>query len=366
MKKLKKGLLVIASVAMLATVAVAPVHYHNSNSPSVGEKVGALQAKKIKKATMQTTANLNMRNQASTKGKVLVTIPKGTKVTTDTKVGSWYKVSYKGKTGYVSGSYLKVANAPTKATPKKATPKKVAPKKVTPKKPAPVKEQKVAKKTYQTTAGLNMRTLPSTQGKVLVTIPKNTKVDSNVRSNGWYKVSYKGKTGWVSGSYLKVYTKPAPKPKPKAVPKASASKWMNQNEAIAIWSKTMTRNSSTSYGLKAYGEEWVSVGFQNRSDAKADLVVDSVRYISAVEVKPNDFGRKDYNAYKDLLNKMNASIQGYSDSQLGKGTREANQLTADTKNFIMKSKNGESVRKTYNGKTFVLSDMGGVHKVSSN
>lgn len=341
MKKLKKVLLVTASVAMLATVSVSPIHQYNA--PSIGEEVGALQAKKIKKVTMQTKANLNMRSQASTKGKVLKTIPKGTKVSTDTKIGSWYKVSYKGKTGYVSGSYLK-----TVATPKKTT--------------TAVKEQKVSTKKYKTSASLNIRTLPSTKGKVLKTIPKGKQVSSNTRSNGWYKVSYSGKTGWVSGSYLKEVKIVAPKPVP--VPKSSGSKWMSQNDAISIWSKNMKRSSSTTYELRAYGEDWVSVGFQNRTDAKAEMVVDSVRYITAVEIKPEDFGRKDYDIYKSLLGKMNASIQGYSDSQLGRGTREANQMTADIKNFIVKSNRGDKVRKTYAGKTFILSDMGGMHKVA--
>lgn len=350
MKKLKKVLLVTATVAMLATVAVSPIHQYNA--PSIGEEVGALQAKKIKKVTMQTTANLNMRSQASTKGKVLKTIPRGTKVSTDTKIGSWYKVSYKGKTGYVSGSYLKLV------TTKKATPKKPA--------PTPVKEQKFSTKKYKTSASLNIRTLPSTKGKVLKTIPKGKQVYSNTRSNGWYKVSYGGKTGWVSGSYLKEVKTVAPKPQPKPapVPKSSGSSWMSQNDAIAIWSKTMTRSSSTTYELRAYGEDWVSVGFQNRTDAKAEMVVDSVRYITAVEIKPEDFGRKDYDIYKSLLGKMNASIQGYSDSQLGRGTREANQMTADIKSFIVKSNRGDKVRKTYAGKSFILSDMGGVHKVA--
>lgn len=346
MKKLKKVLLVTASVAMLATVAVSPIHQYNA--PSIGEEVGALQAKKIKKVTMQTTANLNMRSQASTKGKVLKTIPRGTKVSTDTKIGSWYKVSYKGKIGYVSGSYLKTVATTTKPTT-----------------PA-VKEQKFSTKKYKTSASLNIRTLPSTKGKVLKTIPKGKQVYSNTRSNGWYKVSYGGKTGWVSGSYLKEVKTVAPKPQPKPVPvpKSPGSGWMSQNDAIAIWSKTMKRSSATTYELSAYGEDWVSVGFQNRTDAKADMVVDSVRYITAVEIKPEDFGRKDYDIYKSLLGKMNASIQGYSDSQLGLGTREANQMTADIKNFIVKSNRGDKVRKTYAGKSFILSDMGGVHKVA--
>ncbi|WP_343290690.1 SH3 domain-containing protein, partial [Turicibacter bilis] len=58
----------------------------------------------------QPTENLNLRDQPSTSGKILTTIPKGKTVTilSEKNANGWYKVSYNGKTGYVSGSYFKV------------------------------------------------------------------------------------------------------------------------------------------------------------------------------------------------------------------------------------------------------------------
>ncbi|MGE7624284.1 3D domain-containing protein [Viridibacillus sp. NPDC096237] len=62
---------------------------------------------KVSKAkTYKTKGRLNLRKSAGTKYKVLLTIPKGKKVTYKGKKGSWYKVKYKGKTGYVSSKYL--------------------------------------------------------------------------------------------------------------------------------------------------------------------------------------------------------------------------------------------------------------------
>ena len=57
-----------------------------------------------------TMENLNLRDKASTSGRILTTIPKGKTVTilSEKNANGWYKVSYNGKTGYVSGSYFKV------------------------------------------------------------------------------------------------------------------------------------------------------------------------------------------------------------------------------------------------------------------
>lgn len=54
-----------------------------------------------------TTGNLNMRKGPGAKYKVIKVIPKGKNVTYKSKKGKWYKVSYSGKTGYVSKAYLR-------------------------------------------------------------------------------------------------------------------------------------------------------------------------------------------------------------------------------------------------------------------
>lgn len=54
----------------------------------------------------KTKANLNLRTTNSTKGKIILTIPKGKTVQYISKAGTWYKVKYKTKTGYASSKYL--------------------------------------------------------------------------------------------------------------------------------------------------------------------------------------------------------------------------------------------------------------------
>ncbi|MBQ0138402.1 MAG: SH3 domain-containing protein [Kurthia sp.] len=80
---------------------VASKSYNYANR-FANESIQTVAAKKYK-----TTASLNLRKGAGTKYKKILAIPKGKSVTYISKKGSWYKVSYKGKKGYVSSKYLK-------------------------------------------------------------------------------------------------------------------------------------------------------------------------------------------------------------------------------------------------------------------
>lgn len=54
-----------------------------------------------------TTENINLREGASTTERVIDMIPTGKEVTYISRIGTWYKVSYESKIGYVSSEYLK-------------------------------------------------------------------------------------------------------------------------------------------------------------------------------------------------------------------------------------------------------------------
>lgn len=54
-----------------------------------------------------TAANLNLRSGAGTKYKILTVIPKGKQVSLISRHGTWYKVKYSTKSGYVSSNYLR-------------------------------------------------------------------------------------------------------------------------------------------------------------------------------------------------------------------------------------------------------------------
>lgn len=63
------------------------------------------------------------------------------------------------------------------------------------------------------TANLNLRATGSTSAKILSTIPKGTQISvTGPAVNGWFPVSYNGKTGYVKGSFLNKLTAPADPP----------------------------------------------------------------------------------------------------------------------------------------------------------
>lgn len=53
-----------------------------------------------------TSANLNLRQYASTTSKKITTIPKNSKITIYKSYGNWYSVNYNGKWGYVCKDYV--------------------------------------------------------------------------------------------------------------------------------------------------------------------------------------------------------------------------------------------------------------------
>lgn len=130
-----------------------------------------------------TTNNLNLRASMSTSAQKLVTIPKGGKVTLVMKYSNgWSKVSYNGRTGYVSSQYIKPAGGNSNSTNPTPSP---------------------SSKTARTTAVLNLRRGAGTSYSSIMKIPQNATVAViSSYSNGWSKVSYSGKTGFVSSQYL--------------------------------------------------------------------------------------------------------------------------------------------------------------------
>ncbi|MBN9648050.1 SH3 domain-containing protein [Terrisporobacter glycolicus] len=130
-----------------------------------------------------TTANVNFRKSASTSSSIIETIPKNTTVeVVDKSTSGWYKVKYKGNTGYVSKDYVKLnGSGSDDNTPPSSSEKGV------------------------TSANVNFRKGASTSSSIIETIPKNTTVEVVDKStSGWYKVKYKGNTGYVSKDYMKL------------------------------------------------------------------------------------------------------------------------------------------------------------------
>ena len=195
---MKKVLTLVATA--MCILAIPQITY--TTKPVYGA-----QSAVVTKTVGTVTANpaLNLRKSATTSAAILVSIPKNMQVTVLSKNASnWYNVTYNGKTGWVSGQYLSVK---TIAVPL-VTP--VAPKQV-----VTALSQVTTKTVGVITANpaLNLRKTAVSTSAVLAAIPKNAQVSVISKNvSNWYNVTYNGKTGWVSGSYLAVKTVSATAP----------------------------------------------------------------------------------------------------------------------------------------------------------
>ena len=124
-----------------------------------------------------TTANLNVRDKATTEGKKLGVLKKGTAVETLGLKNGWYTIKYNGKTGYICAKYT------------------------TEVKPGTEKPTTPATKTVYTTSDLNVRAEPNKNAKKLGVLKKGTEVKTITLKNGWYSIAYNGKTGYISAKY---------------------------------------------------------------------------------------------------------------------------------------------------------------------
>ncbi len=135
--------------------------------------------------TIKTTGSVNMRKGAGLGYKKIRSISKGVtlnydKTEKDGRGVKWYRVTYKGKTGWVSSKYAKEGSSGGSTSGSKV----------------------------KTTASVHLRSGPGRGYKSLCTIgsgktltyDKTKKDDRGVK---WYHVTYKGKTGWVSSKYAK-------------------------------------------------------------------------------------------------------------------------------------------------------------------
>ncbi|TCI28963.1 hypothetical protein EVJ33_11215 [Exiguobacterium sp. SL-10] len=127
--------------------------------------------------------NVNVRVSRTTSSSVITTIPKGSTVTylaSYGATGSWLKVSYNGKTGYVAARYFTIKDSSTVV-------------------------QQSTSVNYAAKATVNLRSGTSTTASIIGSVPKGSIVSyisSHGASGSWMKIKYNGKTGYVAAAYF--------------------------------------------------------------------------------------------------------------------------------------------------------------------
>ena len=156
----------LTAVAGSAPVAPAP-------APAVDKVLGTAQA----------IYEVNFRSGPSTSDSIMQSVMQGGTVNVlAASVNGWTKVSFNGRTGYISSPYLTATAVSTPA-------------------PAPVVDNVVG--TATAAYAVNFRAGASTGTGILMVVPQGATVNLlGGDANGWTKVSYAGKTGYISTPYL--------------------------------------------------------------------------------------------------------------------------------------------------------------------
>jgi uncharacterized protein YgiM (DUF1202 family) len=133
-------------------------------------------------AQVKASSGLNVRKGAGTQYSKIGWLSNGTKISYQAEQNGWLKFNYNGKNGYVSKQYTSITSASTGGNTSSGTTASNGSLKIT-------------------ASTLNVRKGAGTNYDVLGTLSKNQVVSYSGESNGWYKISYKGQVGWISGKY---------------------------------------------------------------------------------------------------------------------------------------------------------------------
>ncbi|WP_297637987.1 SH3 domain-containing protein, partial [uncultured Clostridium sp.] len=98
----------------------------------------------------------------------------------ETKNG-WHKIKYGSSYGYVSADYVKTTGSTSPSNPGTST----------------------SKTGTVTASSLNVRENASTGSRVIGSLAKGSKVTVTETKNGWHKIKFGNKTGYVSADYIR-------------------------------------------------------------------------------------------------------------------------------------------------------------------
>lgn len=130
--------------------------------------------------TVKCSSSVNLRSEANTSSSILAELKNGTKITVVSTANGWCKVTYSGKTGYIKQDYVSTTGSASNNTSASTGTAAVV----------------------KCSSTVNFRSSASTSSTVLGELKNGTAVTVLSTSNGWSKVSYAGKAGYISADYL--------------------------------------------------------------------------------------------------------------------------------------------------------------------
>lgn len=132
--------------------------------------------------------SLRVRTGPATYHSVIGGVLNGTTLNVIGSEGSWFKVNYQGKTGYVSSEFMKFVKGGT-TTPEQ------------PKQPEQPNQGAIGDY-YINASALNVRSGEGTNYRIIGALPQGQKVQVISENSGWSKINYNGQTGYIGTRYL--------------------------------------------------------------------------------------------------------------------------------------------------------------------
>ncbi|HDK7178325.1 TPA: SH3 domain-containing protein [Clostridium botulinum] len=167
------------------TAYVSSSYISSSNDSNSSSDTSSTSTSKGTVKLSSTSSSLNLRENPSLSSKVLGGLSHGSSVDILDKTGSWYKVKYGSKIGYVSSQFITTSNSSNNSGSS-----------VTDKRFGTV----YLSDKYST---LNVRKNAGTNSSVISSLAYGSKVEILSSSGEWYKINFKNTTGYVYSKYIK-------------------------------------------------------------------------------------------------------------------------------------------------------------------
>ncbi len=151
-----------------------------SAGTNTGSEASPASESQTSSETGTVTGNyVRIRSGAGTTYPILGQVSTGDTLTVTDSSGDWFKVSYQGSTGYISGKYVSLGSSPQTSTQSETS------------------ETGRIQGTY-----VRMRSGPGTNYSILGTYDTGTEMTVTGTDGDWYKVRYNGTDGYVYKAYL--------------------------------------------------------------------------------------------------------------------------------------------------------------------
>lgn len=167
-----------------------------------------------------TASALNVRTGPSTSYKIITTVKKGTVLKKLGTSGNWIKVEVNGKTGYVSGQYVKNSTAATSSS-----------------------STSTNFKVKITASSLNVRKGAGTNYAVIGGLKKNATATVVGKTGSWYKIKYGNGYGYISAQYATKITSS------NSSSSSSSSTKVNYNVKVTASSLNVRKGAGTNYAV---------------------------------------------------------------------------------------------------------------------